>query len=138
MKDDNLTYVFIVAGVVLKKDGKYLLVQEKKPSVYGKWNLPAGKVDKDDSIEETAIKEAKEESGFDVELIRKIDIYHDKADKPIKHIFEAKIIGGGLNFPKDEILDAKWFSLDELGKMKDKLRESFIYEAIERFENKKQ
>lgn len=137
MKDENLTYVFIVAGVVLKKEGKYLLVQEKKPSVYGKWNLPAGKVEAGDSIEDTAVKEAKEESGFDVELIRKIGVYHNRVDEPVKHVFEGKIINGVLKFPADEILDAKWFSFDEISSMKDKLRESFISEAIEDVEGEK-
>ena len=59
---------FVVAGAVLKKDGKYLLVQEAQSKAYGLWNLPAGRVDVGDTIEQTAVKEAKEESGFDVKL----------------------------------------------------------------------
>lgn len=35
----------IIAGGVLEKDGKYLLVQESKQKCYGKWNLPAGHID---------------------------------------------------------------------------------------------
>ena len=129
--DEKLAYIFMVAGVILKKEGKFLLVQEKKPSVYGKWNLPAGKVEVGDTLEQTAVKEAKEESGYDVKLIREIGIYQKDVNRPVMHIFEAKIVGGELNYPKDEILDAKWFSLNEIFAMKEKLRESFIYEAIE-------
>ena len=55
----------VVAGVALQRDDKFLLVQEKKPHVLGLWNLPAGKVDMGDTIPQTAIKEAKEESGFE-------------------------------------------------------------------------
>ncbi|MFA4996094.1 MAG: NUDIX domain-containing protein [Patescibacteria group bacterium] len=133
-KNDGLAYTFMVAGVVLHQDGKYLLVQEKKPVCYGKWNLPAGKVDKGYSIEETVIKEAKEESGFDVELIRKIGVYQDKVDEPVKHAFEAKIIGGELSVPENEILDAKWFSFQEILNMKNELRVDCVWQAIEKAE----
>lgn len=133
-KDDGLAYAFMVAGVVLRQDGKYLLVQEKKPVCYGKWNLPAGKVDKGYSIEETAIKEAKEESGFDVELGEKLGVYQESVDKPVKHIFEAKIVGGELAFPEDEILDAKWFSFQEILNMKNELRVDCVWQAIEKSE----
>lgn len=125
--------VNVVAGVVLKQDGKYLLVQENWPEnkeVHGSWNLPAGRVDVGDSIEQTAIKEAKEESGFDVELIRKLGIYQNTANEAVKHVFEAKIIGGELKWPKDEISDAKWLTFQEIEAMKDHLRNTWILEAI--------
>lgn len=137
-KDDGLAYTFmvVVAGVVLCRDEKYLLVQEKKTSCYGRWNLPAGKIEEGYSIEETAVKEAKEESGFDVELVEKIGIYQESATQPVKHIFAAKIIGGELNFTEDEILDAKWFTYDEILENKENLRENFIIEAIKEYQKK--
>jgi len=133
---ENLVTTFIVAGVVIKRDGKYLLVQEKQPKAYGLWNWPAGRVEIGDSIEETAIKEAKEETGFDVELIRKLSIFQNDINTPPKHSFEAKIIGGELKYPEDEILDAKWFTLDEIKNMQDKLRGDWIMGAIGVLEGK--
>lgn len=88
-------------------------------------------MEKGDSIEETAVKEAKEESGYDVEIVKKIDIFQDSANTPPKHAYEARIIGGELKFPEDEILDAKWFSFDEILEMKDKLRDEWIIGAVE-------
>lgn len=122
--------VEVVAGVVLKKDGKYLLLQEKQPKAYMLWNFPAGRVDVGESLEEAAIRETKEESGYDVELIREIKIFHEKATNVVKHVFEAKIIGGKLNYPEDEMLDAKWFAYEEIKDMKDKLRGEWILETI--------
>lgn len=133
----ELTKTYIVAGAVIKKYNKYLLVQEKQPKAYGLWNFPAGRVETGDTIEETAIKEAKEEAGYDVELIRKIDIFQENAKKPPKHVFEAKIISGELKYPKDEILDARWFSFEEIKKMKEKLRGKWIIEAINILESRK-
>jgi len=125
----------VVAGVVIKQDGKYLLVQEKGPSVYGLWNLPAGRVDIGDTIEGTAVKEAKEESGYEVELIRKLGIFQELAAEPPKHAFAAKIIGGELAWPDDEILSAGWFTLVEIENMKDQLRNSWVLAAIYLLEN---
>ena len=128
--EKEIIQVAVVAGVVIKKDGKYLLVQEKQERAYGLWNLPAGRVDVGDTIEETAIKEAKEEVGLDVELVRKLGIWQKTATEPPKHAFEVKIVSGELNYPEDEILDARWFSFEEIKKMKDKLRGEWILEAI--------
>ena len=124
--------VNVVAGVLIKRDNKFLLVQEGKISKRGLWNWPAGKVDEGDNIRQTAVKEAKEESGFDVNLIREIDVFHENIDKPVKHLFEAEIIGGDLDFPKNEIMDVRWFTLNELKKMGN-LRDSWILEGIEIF-----
>ncbi|MCK9401602.1 MAG: NUDIX domain-containing protein [Bacteroidales bacterium] len=125
-----ITYAPVVAGVVIKQDGKYLLVQEKQPNAYGLWNLPAGRVDFGDTIEQTAVKEAKEETGYDVELIRKLDIFQDAANEAVKHAFEAKIVGGDLHFSEDELLDARWFTFEEIEAMKDKLRSAWIFAGI--------
>ncbi|KKR21500.1 MAG: MutT (Mutator protein) [Parcubacteria group bacterium GW2011_GWE2_39_37] len=134
--EKEVVFANVVAGVVIKQDGKYLLVQEKQPKAYGLWNLPAGRVDVGDTIEYTAIKEAKEESGFDVELIRKLDIFQNLATDPVKHAFEARIIGGEINFPDDEILDVQWFAFEEIINMADKLRDGWILEAIKMVEEK--
>ena len=131
--EEKLAKVFIVAGVVIEKDGKFLLVQENQPQCYGKWNLPAGKVEEGFSIEETAIKEAKEETGFDVELLEKIEIFQSSTKTPVKHSFRAKIVSGELCFPKDELLDARWFSLEEIEAMKDDIRgEDWVLGSIKR------
>ncbi len=125
----------VVAGVVIKKDGKYLLIQERKPVVYGQWNLPAGRVDVGDTLEKTAIKEAKEESGYDVKILRKLGIYQNEATEAVKHAYHAEIIGGELAFPKDEIMDARWMTFDEIVSLKEKLRGSWVLEAISAVEN---
>lgn len=128
--EKEVVKVNVVAGVVIKQDNKYLLVQEKQPKAYGLWNFPAGRVDVGDTIEQTAVKEAKEESGYDVELIRKLGIFQDNATDAVKHAFLSKIIGGELNFPKNEILDAKWFTFEEIKKMEDELRGKWVLKAI--------
>jgi 8-oxo-dGTP pyrophosphatase MutT (NUDIX family) len=121
----------VIAGVVLRDNGKYLLVQENQPNTqtHGLWNFPAGKVDLGDTLEHTAIKEVKEEVGVEVELIKKIGIFQDSADTPPKHAFEGKILAGEIKFP-EEIMAAQWFSFKELQAMEEQLRGEWVLGAI--------
>lgn len=132
MTEKPLATTFIVSGVVIEQDGKFLLVQEKQPKAYGKWNLPAGRVDKGESLEQAAVRETKEECGYDVELIQHVFSLHQAVDLPVMHAFKGKIVGGELVFPEDEILDAKWFSLEEVKAMEKDLRnKEYILGSIE-------
>jgi len=126
----------VVAAVLIKKDGKYLLVQEKKAEAYGFWNLPAGRMEVGDIQEETAIREAKEETGYDVKLVNKIGVFWTKGSSTPKHVFEAEIIGGQLKYPENEILDVQWFTFEEILAMRDKLRRPWVFEAVSQFENR--
>ncbi len=114
----------IIVGGVLKKDDKYLLVQEAKEKCRGKWNLPAGRLEPKETIVEGAKREVFEECGYEVELTGIIQIANRvlEDNEFVSIIFNTKIIGGELKYNKDEILDVKWFSYDEIMNMHDELR----------------
>jgi len=73
-EDGYLTPKVDVRGVVLKGN-KILLVKE---NVDGCWSLPGGWADVGITPAENAIKEVREESGFEVKVIRLLAV-HDKA-----------------------------------------------------------
>lgn len=129
---DNVLKTYIVAGVVIRRADKFLLVQEKKEIARGLWNIPAGKVEIGYTIEQTAVKEVKEETGYEVRLIRKIDIFQENEKVPARHAFLGEIVGGNLTFPADEILDVQWYTYDEILEMKEKLRSVWVLGAIEK------
>jgi 8-oxo-dGTP diphosphatase len=114
--------VEVIAAVVIIQHGKLLLVQEKQPRVFGKWNFPAGHVDVGETIEEAAVREAKEETGYIVELDQALDTIHESIEHPVLHAFAAHIVGGEIQFPKDEILAVEWFALDRVRRMAAELR----------------
>ena len=45
----GLNVCYVVVGVVIE-DGKVLMIQEAKPSCRGRWYLPAGRVEKKESL----------------------------------------------------------------------------------------
>ena len=114
----------IIVGGVLKKDNKYLLVQEAQEKCRGKWNIPAGHLDPNETIFDGAKREILEECGFNVNLTGVAYILNRVLpnDTFIGVVFSTEIISGEIKYNKDEILDVKWFTLDEIKEMKDDLR----------------
>ncbi len=106
----------VIVGGVVEKDGKYLLVQEAQKRCRGKWNIPAGHLDPNETIFDAAKREIKEESGFDVELTGVCQIGNQKREDDIfvSVIFATKVICGDIKFDPNEILDAKWFTYEEI------------------------
>ena len=136
----------IVVGGVIEKDGKFLLVQEAKKPFSGQWNLPAGRLEIDESVFDGAKREIEEETGYKVELTGIVQISNktltieslNVKDSLIRIIFSTKILSGDINYNPSELLAVKWFTYDEILNMKDKLRGSnWIINAIETVKNNK-
>lgn len=109
----------IVAGCVVKKDNKILMVQESNEKYYGQWNFPAGHVDEGENIMEGAIREVKEETGCDVKLTGLLPIktvYQNDIPTLIVE-FTAEIINENIKFDKNEILDVKWIDIEDIKNM---------------------
>lgn len=128
----------IIVGGVIKKDNKYLLVQEAQEKCRGKWNIPAGHLDPNESVFEGAKREIFEESGLEVELtgIALIGNRVMEDDELLGLVFSTEITGGEIKINPGEILDIKWFTYDEILNMKDELRTyNLIVNSITAVEN---
>lgn len=123
----------VIVGGIIEKDGKYLLVQEAKKKCYEKWNFPAGHLDFNESLEQGAIREIKEETGCDVELDGICYIANRilEDDLFVMIVFNAKLIKENIEYDKEEILDVKWFDYDEIvNKMDSMLRGTYVRTSI--------
>ncbi len=114
----------VIVGGVIEKDGKFLLVQEAKERCRGKWNIPAGHLDPNETIFEGAKREVLEETGCKVELTGILQVANRvlENDTWMSVIFSTKLIEENIVFDKNEILDVKWFTYEELLNMKEELR----------------
>ena len=131
----------VIVGGIIEKDGKVLLVQEKQERCYGKWNIPAGHLDPNESIMDGAIREIKEETGCDVELTGIANIANMilEDDIFIQITFTTKLINEHIKIDPEEILDIKWFEINDiLNNMDSELRHlNFIKQPIKNMvENK--
>ncbi|MBM3210468.1 NUDIX domain-containing protein [Candidatus Saccharibacteria bacterium] len=125
--------VGVVAACVVEKDGRYLVVQES-PDGRKVWNVPAGHVDKGETLEEAAVRETKEETGYDVRLIKQIALYHESATKSVKHVYEAVVIGGRAKPQEGEIIDVAWLTYSELADIErcGDFRRPWVWDVISR------
>ena len=123
----------IIVGGIIEKDGKFLLVQEAQEKCRGKWNIPAGHLDPNETIFDGAKREVFEECGCKVELTGVLQIGNRVLpnDSWISVIFSTKLIDENIKFDKNEILDVKWFTYEEILSMKEELRAyDWITDAI--------
>lgn len=110
MKD--LHRFVIVALVFIRKDDSILLVKQNYGEQY--WSLPGWIMELGESIDQTAIREVKEETGLDVRLKRVVGIYSKPDEGALAVTFEGEISGGDLKQATNETSACGYFPFDHL------------------------
>lgn len=118
LKEFNL--VKAGGGIVENDKGEILLIYRR-----GKWDLPKGKLDEGETIEECAVREVQEETGLQkIQLIRPFTItyhtYEEKGKKILKesHWYLMETPGSQQLTPQaeEQITQAKWIAKKDLEK----------------------
>lgn len=91
------------------------------------WTMPGGGVELEETVEQGAVREVREETGYDVELVRLLGVEshvvgvadlvaeRDRPLKGVRVVFEARIVGGELRNELDGTTDeARWIPLAEV------------------------
>lgn len=100
-EDRRLFGEFVLkASVLARSEGKFVIVRYADKSE-GEWGVPGGLVESGESVEEAAVREAKEETGFDVNLGRALAVIRARISSPggnsmgyLRLLFQAQVIGG--------------------------------------------
>jgi 8-oxo-dGTP pyrophosphatase MutT (NUDIX family) len=114
--------IIAAGGLIVNEKNELLMIFRRK-----KWDLPKGKLDEGESIENCAIREVKEETGLTPALYGGLIglTYHDYFDKLSKeevtketHWFGMRVFGIQKPIPQaeEEITEVKWVKKNELGK----------------------
>lgn len=101
-------------GCIVIKDNNALLIKNN----YGNWSFPKGHVEKGESEQETAIRETKEETNIDVEIIsdKKYSIKYSPKENVEKEVifFIAKPLSKKLKKSEKEVYDLGFFNFREV------------------------
>jgi len=104
------------AGVVVVNDGRLLMTRRSIEPYLGLWCLPAGFVEEDEGTAECAVREAQEETGYEVEIDRVFGVY-DYADDPRGRgtlvLYEARL-EGGEGRAGDDAAELAWMPIESI------------------------
>lgn len=109
----SLTLIEAAGGLVINPNGDYLFIYRND-----KWDLPKGKIERDEKVKEAAVREVEEECGITVSALGKkicktYHVYTNRGEAVLKktHWFKMRCdVINKLKPQKEEgITDVRWF-----------------------------
>ncbi len=103
-------------GVVIVEEGRVLLARRRFEPYKGMWTLPSGFIEYDEDLRATGVREAREETGLDVELGALHSVqscFDDPRGNALLVLYRARVVGGALA-AGDDAAEVRWFPLTEL------------------------
>ena len=107
-------------AIIIYPPRKLLLIKRSTPPFVGYWALPGGRAEPGETLEQTVVREVKEETGLIVEIVRKIGAYHEQGVQagckydyyPTCYLVHPVV--GEIRKQESEIAEIRLFSLDSL------------------------
>ncbi|MDP8243674.1 MAG: NUDIX hydrolase [Candidatus Hinthialibacter antarcticus] len=109
----------VTADIVIPNEaGEVLLIKRKNPPFQHHWAIPGGFLEvHQETVEQCAVREAKEETGLDVEIERLVGIYSDPKRDPRWHNVTAVYLAKPLSMEQaaqavagDDAADVLWIN----------------------------
>ena len=107
---------FATVDALVFKENNILLVKRGKDPFKGKWALPGGFIDEEETAEQACRREVKEETSLEVQVKRLHGVFSSPSRDPrncISIVFVCELEGGELR-KGDDASEAAWHSLDLL------------------------
>ncbi|MCX6749396.1 MAG: NUDIX domain-containing protein [Candidatus Pacearchaeota archaeon] len=108
----------IASGPVIIENGKLLVNKDDKDDFY---KIPGGRVEEGESLEETCIRETKEEINADIKIIKPLNpmiIYKNPQTKEEMTIilmhYSAELLNKNELKPIPPIKEVKWLDINEI------------------------
>jgi 8-oxo-dGTP pyrophosphatase MutT (NUDIX family) len=106
--DHSPKHIVTAATVILNKNNEILLINGPKRG----WEIPGGRVEEGESIPTAAVRETKEETGIDIEIIKFCGIFQNVKSSVCSALFLGRPIGGEF-ITSCESLEIGYFSIEE-------------------------
>ncbi|MFT3656245.1 RNA pyrophosphohydrolase [Bacillus sp. B01(2024)] len=100
------------AFVIIQNDGRDIMLVKRKDVPL--WDLPGGGIAEGETPEAAAIREAFEETGYNVTIRQKAGEYERPAFEDTQHVFIGAVTGGTPLMDGPETAALRWFSPNQL------------------------
>jgi len=101
-------HIISAATIVVNEQNEILLIKGPRRG----WEMPGGQVEEGESLKEAAIRETKEESGIDVEILKFCGVFQNVSSSICNTLFLAKPIGGKFT-TSSESIEVGYFPIEE-------------------------
>ncbi len=103
----------IVVGAVCRWEGRVLLCRRAIEPRVGYWTLPAGYLEENETTEQGAARETREEACARIELRGLLAVYNIPRISQVQLIYRADLVDGAFS-PGPESLETRLFAHDEI------------------------
>lgn len=101
-------HIVSAAAVVLDDAHQVLLIRGPRRG----WEMPGGQVEEGESLAAAAVRETREETGVDIEIVRFCGVFHNVSRGICNTLFLARPVGGRPR-PTTESLETAYFPVAE-------------------------
>lgn len=101
-------HIISAATIVINEQNEILLIKGPRRG----WEMPGGQVEEGESLKDAAIRETKEETGIDVEILKFCGIFQNVKRLICNTLFLAKPIGGELT-TSEESLEVGYYPIEQ-------------------------
>ena len=110
------------SAILVENNGKYLLGKRNKKNYLNFWVIPGGKVEWGENLHQAGIREIKEETNIDVEIVKFIEwkeiINLDDEYHRYVFFFLGKLKNDEFEIKTtDDVSEVKFYTVDELKKL---------------------
>lgn len=109
----------LTVDALIVYEGKLVLIRRKNPPYQHYFALPGGFVEVGETVEEATIREAKEETGLDIKLLKLVGVYSDPSRDPRGHTVSVCFLAEGSGTLKagSDAKDIGLFDLSEIPRL---------------------
>jgi 8-oxo-dGTP diphosphatase len=107
-------------AIILCSEDRVLLIKRDTLPFKGCWALPGGRMDPGETVEQTCIREVKEETGLEVEIVHTLGDYHEYGFREgvnydyYPTCFVVRVVGGEVVRQESEVQEIRFFGFNEL------------------------
>ena len=105
--------VVVQAALLREVEGRREVLLSVRSDVHG-WELPGGQLDPGEAVEDALVREVWEETGYHVEIDRRVGDYVRSGFRPHRAIVYACRVRAGERRTSKETIEVEWFDCERL------------------------